>query len=343
MTQSNRTEIGELGEFGLIERLTSKFKLSNKQSILGVGDDAAVLDFGTQQTVISTDLLIEGVHFDLAYTPLKHLGYKAIAVNASDIAAMNAYPTQVLVSLAVSNRISVEALEELYEGMQVACQNYNIDLVGGDTTSSLSGMCISITVLGTNQKEKIVKRSTAKVGDLIYVSGDLGGAFVGLQLLEREKQVYVGNDEIQPDLEDKKYIIQRQLRPEARLDVIHTLEEFKIIPTSMIDVSDGLASELTHLSKQSKVGVDLYDEFLPIDEQTYNTALDFNVDPSVCALNGGEDYELLLTVDPKHRKEMEKIPELTQVGEIVAQDKGLTLITKGKNRHPIKAQGWVHF
>lgn len=340
--ESKRTEIGQLGEFGLIDQLTKTFKLENKESVMGVGDDAAILSFDSE-VLISTDLLVEGIHFDLAYTPLKHLGYKCVAVNVSDIAAMNGIPTQIVVSLAVSNRISVEALEELYEGIKIACENYKVDLVGGDTTSSLSGLIISVTVLGKGKKETIVKRSTAQVGDLVYVSGDLGGALVGLQLLEREKEVFLSNSEIQPELEDKNYVVQRLLKPEARMDVIHTLAEMNLVPTSMIDVSDGLASEITHLSKQSKVGFEIYDEYLPIDEQTYHSALDFNLDPTVCALNGGEDYELLMTFNPKDRKSLDRIPELTQIGEVTSADKGLILVTKGGNRLPIKAQGWVHF
>lgn len=337
-----RTEIGQLGEFGLIKHLTDKIKLSNKESVLGVGDDAAILKFD-EEVVVSTDLLIEGIHFDLSYTPLTHLGYKAIAVNVSDIAAMNAFPTQVLVSIAVSNRVSVEALDELYKGIEAACENYKVDLVGGDTTSSPSGLVISVTAIGQNKKENLVKRSTAKVGDLVYVSGDLGGAFVGLQLLEREKEIYLANKEIQPDLEEKTHIVQKQLKPEARVDIIHMLKDHGIIPTSMIDVSDGLASEITHIAKESNVGVDLFDEYFPIEEETYNTALEFNFDPSVCALNGGEDYELLMTIDPADRKKVDKIHDLTQIGEIVEKDKGLYLVTKSETRVQIKAQGWVHF
>jgi len=342
MADQGRTEIGQYGEFGLIDHLTKEFQLNNKESVLGIGDDAAIINYELGQ-VISTDLLIEGVHFDLSYTPLKHLGYKCVAVNASDIAAMNAYPKQILVSVAVSNRISVEALEEFYAGIKLACKNYKIDLIGGDTTSSLSGMNISITVIGTNYKDKLVQRSTAKEGDLVYVSGDLGAAYMGLQLLEREKQVFMSNDQIQPDLGEKDHVIGKLLRPEARLDVVYALEEAGIVPTSMMDISDGLASEVTHISKKSGVGVEIYDQYLPIEEETYNTALDFNLDPAVCALNGGEDYELLMTFDPKDRKALDKLTELTQVGEIVSEDKGLKLVTKAGNRHDIKAQGWVHF
>ena len=342
MSNQKRTEIGQYGEFGLIDHLTKNFPLTNKESLLGIGDDAAIIKYDEEQ-VISTDLLIEGVHFDLSYTPLKHLGYKCVAVNASDVAAMNAYPKQILVSIAVSNRMSVEALEEFYAGIKTACENYNIDLIGGDTTSSLSGMNISVTVIGSNKKEKLVKRSTAQIGDLVYVSGDLGGAYLGLQLLEREKEVFLANEEIQPDLEDNKYVVTRQLKPEARVDIVHTLEEAQIVPTSMMDISDGLASELTHISKKSGVGIEVYDEYLPLEEETYNTAIDFNHDPSVCALNGGEDYELLMTFDPSNRKMLDKIPQLTQIGEIVSAEKGLKLVTKSGNKIDIKAQGWVHF
>ncbi len=337
-----RTEIGQLGEFGLINHLTKSFTTQNKETILGVGDDAAIASF-QDQVLISTDLLVEGIHFDLSYTPLKHLGYKSVAVNVSDIAAMNGTPTQILVSLALSNRISVEALEELYEGIQLACENYKVDLIGGDTTSSLSGLVISVTVLGKAKPENIVKRTGAKVGDLVYVTGDLGAAFVGLQLLEREKEVYLSNAEIQPELENKNYIIQRLLKPEARTDVIYVMADFGLKPTSMMDISDGLASELMHMSKNSGVGFEIYDEYLPIDEQTYHSALEFNLDPTVCALNGGEDYELLMTFDAQDRKKLDQIPDLTQIGEVVSADKGLILVTKGGNRLPIKAQGWVHF
>ena len=342
MSENKRTEISSYGEFGLIDHLTKTIKLKNKESIYGVGDDAAILNF-EDETVVSTDLLMEGVHFDLAYTPLKHLGYKAVAVNVSDIAAMNAIPKQILVSLAISNRVSVEALEELYEGINLACENYNVDLVGGDTTSSLSGIAISVTVIGVADNNKLVKRNSAKEGDLIYVSGDLGGAYLGLQLLEREKEVFLSDGEIVPDLKGKDYVVKRQLKPEARMDVIYGLRELGIIPTSMIDISDGLASELTHISRQSDVGVDIFDQYLPVDNETYETAMEFNLDPSVCALNGGEDYELLLTVDPSNRKKMDKLTELTQIGEVKAASNGLKLVTKNNNRIDIKAQGWVHF
>lgn len=342
MPSEKRTEIGQYGEFGLIDHLTKTFPLKNSESVLGIGDDAAIVKYDDEQ-VISTDLLIEGVHFDLTYTPLMHLGYKCVAVNASDVAAMNAYPKQILVSVAVSNRMSVEALEEFYAGIKQACDNYNIDLIGGDTTSSISGFNISITVLGSNKKERIVKRSTAQIGDMVYVSGDLGGAYLGLQLLEREKEVFMANNEIQPDLEDNKYVVTRQLKPEARIDIVHTLEEANLIPTSMMDISDGLASEITHISKKSGVGIEIYDEFLPLEEETYNTAIDLNHDPSVCALNGGEDYELLMTFAPENRKALDKIPELTNIGEVVSSEKGLQLVTKAGNKIEIKAQGWVHF
>jgi thiamine-monophosphate kinase len=340
--EQKRTEIGTLGEFGLINRLTSSFQLVNQESILGIGDDCAVLDF-QDQILVSTDLLVEGVHFDMAYTPLKHLGYKAIAVNVSDIAAMYGQATQVLVSLAVSNRFSVEALEEFYEGVQAACKNYGVDLVGGDTSSSKSGLVINVTVLGKANKNHIVKRSGAKVGDLVYVSGDLGGALMGLHLLEREKEVYLSNNEIQPDLEEKNYIVERLLKPEARTDVVFALQDAELVPTSMMDISDGLASELHHIAKNSGVGFEIYDEYLPIDQQTYDTALEFNLDPSVCALNGGEDYELVMTFNPQDRKKLDQIPELIQIGEVVDSSKGLTLITKSAQRIPLTAQAWVHF
>src|ERR1700759_5522550 len=291
-----KTEIAHLGEFGLIDHLTKNINLTQKSTVKGVGDDAAVLNFKDKQVLVSTDMLLEGIHFDLAYTPLKHLGYKAIQVNLSDIYAMNANPTQVTVSLGLSSKFPLEAIEELYEGIYVACEKYNVDLIGGDTTSSKQGLVISVTSIGYADEKDIVYRNGAEEGDLICVSGDLGGAYVGLQLLEREKLIYLENPNIQPDLEGKDYIVERQLKPEARKDVVELLKEIEVKPTAMIDVSDGLASEILHLCKQSNKGCQLYEEKIPLDPMTYETAREFNLDPTVCALSGGEDYELLFTV-----------------------------------------------
>jgi thiamine-monophosphate kinase len=338
-----RTELSEIGEFGLIDRIKSKTKIINKNTILGIGDDAAVINVGEELLLISTDILSEGVHFDLSYMPIKHLGYKAVAVNVSDIAAMNGIPEQITVSLALSNRFSVEAIEALYEGMQSACDNYKVDLVGGDTTSSKSGLVISITILGRVKPEKISYRSGAKVNDLICVSGDLGGAFMGLQILEREKQVFLTNPEMQPELEGKDYIIQKQLKPDARMDVIYELNELGIVPTSMIDISDGLASELLHISKNSKVGVRIFEDKLPIDQLTHDTAMDFNIDPLTCMLNGGEDYELLFTVKQEYFDKIKNHPDISIIGVVTEQSSGANLITKGGNEVQLKAQGWVHF
>ena len=291
------TNISELGEFGLIDHLTNKFELKNTNSLLGVGDDAAVIAISDEEVMLlSTDMLIEGIHFNLMYMPLKHLGYKAVAVNVSDICAMNGTAEQITVSLAVSSRFPLEALEELYDGIRIACENYKVDLVGGDTTSSTSGLIINISVVGRVKKEEITYRSGAKEMDLLVVTGDLGGAYIGLQVLEREKEVFKANPTIQPDLDGHDYIIERQLKPEARKDIIGFLKELEVVPTSMIDISDGLASEIIHLCKASNVGCYVYDEKIPIDAKTSMMAIDFNLDPSTCALNGGEDYELLFTI-----------------------------------------------
>jgi thiamine-monophosphate kinase len=291
-----KTNIENLGEFGLIDHLTKNITLTQKSTIKGVGDDAAVLDFEGKKTLISTDLLLEGIHFDLAYTPLKHLGYKAVQVNLSDIYAMNGTASQVTVSIGMSSKFPLEAIEELYEGIYLACGNYNVDIVGGDTSASKQGLVISITSIGYADEKDVVYRNTAEEGDLICVSGDLGGAYTGLQLLEREKLVYIENPNIQPDLEGKDYIVERQLKPEARKDIIDLLKELNVKPTAMIDVSDGLASEILHICKQSNKGCKLYEEKIPIDPMTYETAREFGLDPTVCALSGGEDYELLFTV-----------------------------------------------
>lgn len=339
----NRTEISSLGEFKLIEHLTKNFELKNASSLTGVGDDAAVIDNANRLTVVTTDMLVEGVHFDMMYSPLLHLGYKCIAVNVSDILAMNAEPKQVTVSIAISNRYSVEAIEELYDGIYHACEYYGVDLVGGDTTTSLKGLIISVTAIGEANENELVYRSGAKEDDLVCVSGDLGGAFLGLQLLEREKKIYLENPEIQPDLEDKKHIVGRFLKPEARKDIIETLRSNNIIPTSMIDISDGLSSEILHICEKSKCGVILYETAIPIHTETYDQALTFNMDPTVCALNGGEDYELLFTVDPKYAELMSTLPNISVIGKIVPQANGTFIKTKNDNLFKIQAQGWESF
>ena len=341
--KNKRTDVNELGEFGLIERLTKKFPLRNKSSIKGVGDDAAVIDNGDLQTVVSTDMLVEGIHFDLAYTPLKHLGYKAVVVNLSDIYAMNAQPKQVTVSIAISNRFSVEALDELYAGIELACEKYKVDLIGGDTTSSPKGLYISVTAIGQEKKEKIVYRNTAKVGDLVCVSGNLGAAYLGLQILEREKQIFLSSPEVKPDLENQDYLIGRQLKPEARFDMIEFFDKNDLVPTAMIDVSDGLASEIFHICKQSRVGAIIEESGVPLHPDTEMMALQFKLDPITCALSGGEDYELLFTIDQKDLEKVKYLPDIYIAGEITDNSEGIKLHTKGGNIHPLKAQGWKHF
>ena len=338
-----RTEIENLGEFGLIDHLTKNFKLKNDSSMKGVGDDSAVLDFKGKKTLISTDLLLEGIHFDLAYTPFKHLGYKAVQVNLSDIYAMNGTATQVTVSIGISSKFPLEALEELYSGISIACEKYNIDLVGGDTSSSKQGLVISVTSLGYVDEDKICYRNGAGEGDLICVSGDLGGAYIGLQLLEREKAVFLENPQIQPDLEGKDYIVERQLKPESRKDIIEVLSEIKVKPTSMIDVSDGLASEILHICKQSDKGCKIYEEKIPIDPMTYDTARDFGIDPTVCALNGGEDYELLFTIAQSDYEKIRNNADISIIGHITEPSAGCNLISKSDIVHEIKAQGWNAF
>lgn len=340
---TERNELSDLGEFGLIKHLTQHIELKNSSSIKGVGDDAAVLNFENQQTLLSTDLLLEGIHFDLSYVPLKHLGYKSIVVNLSDIYAMNAKPSQVLVSIGLSNRFSLEAIEELYKGMLIACEKYGVDLVGGDTSSSKQGLIISITVIGHADASRVVYRNTAKVNDLICVTGDLGAAYTGLQVLEREKAVYMSNNNIQPDLEGYDYIIERQLKPEARKDIFELFEILKIIPTSMMDVSDGLASEILHICNDSNVGSKIYEEKIPIDPLTYETAREFNLDPSVCALSGGEDYELLFTIQQSDFEKIKLNPDISVIGHICDAAEGNHLITKSGNQHKIIAQGWNAF
>lgn len=338
-----KTDVNALGEFGLIEHLTAKFSVHNASTIKGVGDDAAVLDNGSLCTVVSTDMLVEGIHFDLAYAPLKHLGYKAVVVNLSDIYAMNAIPKQITVAFAISNRFSVEALEELYEGIRIACEAYGVDLVGGDTTSSPKGLVMSITAIGQCEKELLVYRNGAKPGDLICITGDLGAAYLGLQLLEREKQIWKENPAIQPDLEEQKYVVGRQLKPEARKDAIEAFRKVGLKPTSMIDISDGLASELFHLCNQSGVGALLEESGVPIHHEAQLLALQFKLDPITCALNGGEDYELLFTVDPKDIEKVRFLPEIYIAGDILEAKDGIRLHTKGGNLHELKAQGWRHF
>jgi thiamine-monophosphate kinase len=343
MENTNRTELSALGEFGLIHEIKKGVSLRNSSSLIGIGDDAAVIDKGEEVVLVSTDMLVEGVHFDLTYMPLRHLGFKAIAVNVSDIAAMNGVAEQVTVSIALSNRFSVEAIKELYEGINIACENYKVDLVGGDTTSSRSGLIISVSVIGKAQKDKVSLRSTANVNDLICVTGDLGGAYVGLQVLEREKQEYLANPEMQPMLSGKDYVVQRQLRPEARMDVIHEMKELGLVPTSMIDISDGLASELLHITHASNVGARIYEDKLPVDNITYETAREFDMDPTTCMLNGGEDYELLFTIKQEDFNKVKNHPDITVIGHITEASDGVNLITKGNNVHRIQAQGWVHF
>ena len=342
--QPKRTEISELGEFGLIEHLTQKFKIKNPSTVQGIGDDAAVMHYGNLETVVSTDLLLEGIHFDLMYVPLKHLGYKSVVVNLSDIYAMNAQPKQITVSLGISNRFSVEALDEFYEGVRQACEFYGVDLVGGDTSSSRQGMIISVTALGVAPKDKIVYRSTAKEGDLICVTGYLGNAYLGLQLLEREKRIFQENPNIQPDLTNGEAFIDRFLRPEARKDVIDLFAQANLVPTSMIDVSDGLASDLFHICEASGVGAFIEEDGVPIHIDAQLKAIDeFKLDPITIALHGGEDYELLFTVNPKDLEKVKFLPNLYIAGEITPAKDGIKLHTKGGNIHPLKAQGWQHF
>ncbi|MBD0331138.1 MAG: thiamine-phosphate kinase [Chitinophagaceae bacterium] len=338
-----RTEISTLGEFGLIEHLTKNIELQNASTIIGVGDDAAVVDHFGKQTVVTNDLLVEGVHFDLMYTPLKHLGYKSVVVNLSDIYAMNATPTQIILGLAFSNRFSVEALDEFYEGVYAACRAYGVDLVGGDTTSSQKGFIISCTAIGEVSPDKFVKRSTAQQGDLLCVSGDLGAAYLGVTLLEREKKIYIENPNIQPDLEGEKYIVQRILKPEARRDITEFLSTNNITPTSMIDVSDGLSSEILHICKQSNVGCVLYEEKIPIAEETRLAAFKFNIDPTTCALSGGEDYELLFTIRQEDYDKIIVNEEISAIGYIAESELGSYIYTKGGSKHPITAQGWNAF
>ena len=340
---SERTNIEQLGEFGLIDHLTKQIKIKQTSTLKGIGDDAAVIDFAGKKALISTDMLLEGIHFDLAYTPLKHLGYKSIQVNLSDIYAMNGTATQVTVSIGISSKFPLEAIEEFYEGVYLACEKFNVDLVGGDTTSSRQGLVISVTSIGYADEKDIAYRNTANEGDLICVSGDLGGAYVGLQLLEREKQIYIENPSIQPDLEGKDYIIERQLKPEARKDIVELLKDIDIMPTAMIDISDGLASEILHICKQSNKGCNLYEDKIPLDPMTYETAREFNLDPTVCALSGGEDYELLFTIKQTDYEKIKLQMDISIIGHITDASAGCNLVTKSGVVHALKAQGWNAF
>ncbi len=340
--ENKQTSVSELGEFGLIERLTKDIKIKNASTIKGVGDDAAVMNYKDKQVVVSTDLLTEGVHFNLMYAPLKHLGYKAVVVNLSDIYAMNAKPTQITVSIAISSKFSVEALDELYAGIHLACETYNVDLVGGDTTSSLTGLTISITALGEVEKDKVVQRSGAKVSDLLCVSGDLGGAYMGLQLLERENEVFKVDNNMQPKLEGYDYILERQLKPEARMDIVAIFEKLGIVPTSMIDISDGLSSEIMHLCKNSALGCSLFEDKVPMDNQTKQMAEEFSINPIVAALNGGEDYELLFTISLDDYEKMKNDPDFTIIGHMTEAAEGVNLVTAAGSSIPLEAQGWNH-
>jgi thiamine-monophosphate kinase len=344
MGKEQRTEISELGEFGLIKHLTQKFGILHSSSKLGIGDDAAVIQYAEgKQTILTTDLLIEGIHFDLTFFPLKHLGYKAVVVNLSDVYAMNAIPKQITVSLAISNRFSVEALEELYEGIRFACKKYQVDLVGGDTTSSTRGLILSVTAVGEVHENNCVKRSGAGENDILCVSGDLGGSYLGLQLLEREKRIFLESPGVQPNLEGQAYIVGRHLKPEARRDVVEMFSALGIKPTSMIDISDGLSSEILHLCQSSSLGCRLYEEKIPIAEESYQMALRFNLDATTCALNGGEDYELLFTIAQHDHEKLMNHPDITMIGHMTAKETGAVLISKAGNPYPLVAQGWNAF
>lgn len=338
-----RTEIADLGEFGLIEHLTKNFEIQNVSTVLGVGDDAAVIDHFGKQTVITTDLLLEGIHFDLMYTPLRHLGYKSVIVNLSDIYAMNATPTQITMNIAFSNRFSLEALDEFYEGVYAACEKYHVDLIGGDTSSSNKGFIISVTAIGEITPGKAVKRSGAQPGDLLCVSGFLGGAFLGLTILEREKKIYLENPGVQPDLEEQQYIVGRMLKPEARKDIIEFFEQQNIVPTSMMDVSDGLSSETLHICKQSMVGCKIYEDKIPVHDDAKQFAYKLELDPTACALSGGEDYELIFTIPQSEHDKIVLNEEISVIGYMTDVEEGVHIITKGGNTHKLTAQGWNAF
>ena len=336
----SRTSLSQLGEFGLIEHLTKNFTINHESTLKSIGDDAAVLDFGDKKAVISTDLLVEGVHFDLAYMPLKHLGYKAVVANVSDICAMNATPKQITVSIAVSNRFPLEALEELFDGITLASKIYNVDVIGGDTTSSQKGLIISITAIGEANLDDIVYRNGANATDLLVVSGDIGAAYMGLQILEREKQVFQVNPNNQPDLEPYTYLIERQLKPEARNDLKELFEKLELKPTAMIDISDGLSSEIMHLCKQSNVGCNLYEEKIPVDPQLINVCEEFNLDITTVALSGGEDYELLFTIKMEDYDKIKANPNFTVIGHMTQATEGMHLITRANTKIELKARGW---
>ena len=335
--------IEELGEFGLIDHLTKDIKLFHKSTVKGVGDDAAVLDYGKNLLAVTTDLLIEGVHFDLVYTPLKHLGYKAVAVNLSDVYAMNAYPKQITVSLAISGKFSLDAVEEIYAGIRLACDRYQVDLVGGDTTSSFTGMMISITAVGEVKKKKIVYRSGAEEKNLICVSGDLGGAYMGVQVLKREKQVFKDAPEVQPELDNYQYVLERQLKPEPRRDVIELLEKLEVQPTAMIDISDGLSSELFHICQESDTGCLIYEDKIPIHKNTITTAEEMNIHPVTAALDGGEDYEMLFTVSLNDLDKVKDVDGLSIIGYITDKSEGVRMQTKQGELVDLKALGWKSF
>lgn len=340
---NERTEISSLGEFGLIEHLTKNIELQNASSVLGVGDDAAVIDHFGKQTVVTTDLLIEGVHFDLSYTPLKHLGYKAVIANLSDVYAMNAVPTQITLSLGISNRFGLEALDDFYEGVYAACEKYGVDLVGGDTTTSQKGFIISVTAIGEVAPDKFVKRSTAQKGDLLCVSGFVGSAYVGLLFLEREKKIFMESPGVQPDLEGESYVIGKLLKPEARKDIVEFFEKQEITPTSMIDISDGLSSEILHICKDSNLGCVLYEEKIPVAEEMKKAAFKFEIDPTACALSGGEDYELLFTISQTDYDKLVLNEDISVVGYMTDVEEGANIITKGGGKHAVTAQGWNPF
>lgn len=341
--ENGRTEIASLGEFGLIDHLTKNIEIANVSSIVGVGDDGAVIDHFGKQTVISTDMLVEGVHFDLMYTPLKHLGYKTVVVNLSDIYAMNAIPTQITLNIAFSNRFSLEALDEFYEGVYAACDAYKVDLVGGDTCSSQKGFIISVTAIGEVAPGAYVRRNTAKKGDLICCSGDLGAAYIGLLFLEREKKIFMENPQVQPDLENEQYVIRRLLKPEARKDIIEFFEQSLLTPTAMMDISDGLSSEVLHICKQSNLGAVIYEDKLPISDEMRNAAYKFEIDPTACALSGGEDYELLFTIAQADYEKLVLNEQISVIGYMTDAEEGTHIITKGGNKHALTAQGWNAF
>lgn len=337
---AKRTELSELGEFGLIDHITKNFKLKHTSSVKGVGDDAAVINAEGKHQVVTTDLLVEGIHFDLMYTPLKHLGYKAVVVNLSDVYAMNAEPKQITVSIAMSSKMSVEMVEELYSGIKLACETYNVDLIGGDTSSSVTGLLISVTAIGEADKDAITYRNTAKKNDVLCVSGDLGGSYMGLQLLEREKEVFKVNPNAQPDFSGCDYIIERQLKPEARKDIVALLKEKNIVPTAMIDISDGLSSETIHICSKSDVGACIYEEKIPIDQETVSMAEEFNMDPTIAAMSGGEDYELLFTIDIRDFEKLKDTPGISFIGHITDKAEGISLIARDGSSVPVSSQGW---